>query len=107
MQQTFHEVALPVHYLQVVVLWRERNRKTQGKKPSEQQREPLTNSTHVGQQVQESNPTHSSMRASTLTTASYLFLHLIQSVRTVNSLKIPKGRGEGCSTPGPSDRDLL
>ena len=32
MQRTFHEVALPIHYLQVVVLWRERNRKTQGKK---------------------------------------------------------------------------
>ena len=47
MQRTFHEVALPVHYLQVVVLWRAGNRKTQGKKPSEQQREPLTNSTHM------------------------------------------------------------
>ena len=32
MQRTFHEVALPVHYLQVVVLWREGNRKSQGKK---------------------------------------------------------------------------
>ena len=32
MQRTFHEVALPVHYLQVVVLWREGNRKAQGKK---------------------------------------------------------------------------
>ena len=32
MQRTFHEVALPVHYLQVVVLWRAGNRKTQGKK---------------------------------------------------------------------------
>ena len=47
------------------------------KKPPEQQREPLTNSTHMWQQVQESNPTHSSMRASTLTTAPYLFPHLI------------------------------
>ena len=32
MQRTFHEVALPVHYLQVVVLWWEGNRKSQGKK---------------------------------------------------------------------------
>ena len=47
MKRTFHEVALPVHYLQVVVLWRAGNRKTQEKKPSEQQREPLTNSTHM------------------------------------------------------------
>ena len=30
MQRTFHEVALPV---QVVVLWREENRNTQGEKP--------------------------------------------------------------------------
>ena len=77
------------------------------KNPSEQQREPITNSTHMWRQVQESNPTHSSMRASTLTTAPYLFPHLIQFVRTVNSLKKPKGRGEGCSTPGLTDRDSL
>ena len=109
-QRTFHEVALPVHCFQVVVLWCCGGRKIgilREKNPSEQQREPITNSTHMWRQVQESNPTHSSMRASTLTTAPYLFPHLIQFVRTVNSLKKPKGRGEGCSTPGLSDRDSL
>ena len=76
MQRTFLRVALHVHCLQFVVLWCCGGRKIgilRDKNPTEQHREPITNSAYMWQQVQESNRTHSNMRASTLATAPYLF----------------------------------